>query len=63
MLRTLISLLLVSIALAPLALHLTVLAPTLVYSGHRDWAALSFVGSMVWITVFVRAVATPRSRA
>jgi hypothetical protein len=61
MTRLLLTLLLVVVALTPLGLHLAVLAPKLVANGHRGIAAMSFVGAMAWITVFVRIVATPRS--
>jgi hypothetical protein len=61
MTRLLLTLLLVGIALAPLGLHLTVLAPKLIGAGYRGVAAVSFIGSMAWVSVFVRMVATPRS--
>lgn len=49
--RLLLALLLIAVAIAPIAAHFAVLGQLLAASGHRRMAVLSLVGSVTWLAI------------
>jgi hypothetical protein len=56
MLRALLFILLLAIALMPLAGHFALWALPLVRSGHRGVALLSLLGAVAWFTLWLHAL-------
>lgn len=59
-LRIVLVLVLLAVALVPMGLHLGVVAPLLVATGHRAMAVVSLVGAVAWFALCLRAL--PASR-
>lgn len=59
-LRILLALLVLALALAPMALHMTVVAPQLVVAGHRSMAVVSLIGAVAWFALWLRALPSIR---
>lgn len=59
-LRLLLVLVLLAVALAPVGLHLGVIAPLLVQSGHRAMAVVSLVGAVAWFALWLRVMPLAR---
>jgi hypothetical protein len=55
-LRILAFLLVLAVALAPMVLHFSVIAPLLVHHGQRHVAVISLVGAVAWYALWLRAL-------
>lgn len=60
-LRIVLVLLLLGVALAPIGLHVSVVAPLLVKAGHRAMAVCSLVGAVAWFALWLQALPPSRT--
>lgn len=61
--RLLLVLVLLAVALAPMAMHFVVWAPALVRAGHNRVAVASIVGAVAWFALWVQALPPVRVRS